>query len=158
MRFRLPNGRATNDSPSSKERHMAKTPDTFKSFVSREHSRLTKARDAALGRKKQLDRELSEIENELGAIRAYEQAKSKVPARPAAGRSVARAGRRAPRGEKRRSVLELIQKSGGLTRGEILASLGVKGNKSAEQSVSNALTALKKQNLVASRDRKYMAP
>ncbi len=139
---------------------MAKSPDTFKSFVSRERSRLTRARDSALNRKNKLDQELSEIENELSAIEAYEQAKKKAP-RKAAGRGgrrpSAKTGRRAPRGEKRRSVLELIQKSNGLTRGEILSTLGVKGDKSAEQSVSNALTALKKQNLVVSRDRKYVA-
>jgi DNA-binding transcriptional ArsR family regulator len=144
---------------SSKERQMAKTPETFKSFVTRERTRLTKARDAALSRKNQLDQEISEIDSELAAIMAYDQAKkkrmtgsAKVGRRPAA-----QSGKRAPRGEKRRAVLELIQKSGGLTRGEILSNLGVKGDKSSEQSVSNALTALKKQNLVASKDRKYVA-
>ena len=54
-------------------------------------------------------------------------------------------------------MLELIHKCKGLSRGEILSTLGVKGDKSAEQSVSNALTALKKQNLVVSKDRKYIA-
>jgi DNA-binding transcriptional ArsR family regulator len=139
---------------------MAKKPETFKSFVTRERSRLTRARDAALNRKNQLDRQLSEIEGELAAIQAYEQAKKMAPARTARGirRASVKTGRRAPRGEKRRAVLELIQKSDGLTRGEILSALGVKGDKSAEQSVSNALTALKKQNLVASRNRKYVAP
>ena len=138
---------------------MAKSPDTFKSFVSRERTRLTRARDSALSRKNKLDQELSEIESELSAIGAYEQAKKKAPRKPA-GRGrlpAAKPGRRAPRGEKRRSVLELIQKSNGLTRGEILSTLGVKGDKSAEQSVSNALTALKKQNMVVSKDRKYVA-
>ena len=139
---------------------MAKTPETFKSYVTRERSRLTKARDAARNRKIQIERELNEIESELEAIQAYEQAKKRTLSKaPRAGRrSSSGAGKRAPRGEKRRSVLELIQKSNGLTRGEILANLGVKGDKSAEQSVSNALTALKKQNLVASKDRKYVAP
>ena len=138
---------------------MAKSPDTFKSFVSRERTRLTRARDSARNRKNKLDQELSEIESELSAIEAYEQAKKSSPGK-AAGRgrrTSAKAGGRAPRGEKRRSVLELIQKSDGLTRGEILSTLGVKGDKSAEQSVSNALTALKKQNLVVSKDRKYVA-
>ena len=139
---------------------MARNPETFKSFVSRERTRLTRARDAARNRKQQLDRELSTIENELAAILAYEQVKNKAPARASqkTRRATAKTGRRAPRGEKRRTVLELIQKSNGLTRGEILANLGVKGDKSAEQSVSNALTALKKQNLVASKDRKYVSP
>jgi DNA-binding transcriptional ArsR family regulator len=139
---------------------MAKSPETFKSYVSRERSRLTKARDAARTRKNRLEQELSEIESELAAIQAYEQAKKKTPGKAARGgrRPAAKAGKRAPRGEKRRAVLDLIKKSEGLTRGEILSRLGVKGDKSAEQSVSNALTALKKQNLVASRDRKYVAP
>ena len=136
---------------------MAKTPETFKSYVSRERTRLTKARDAARNRKARLDQELSEIESELTAIQAYERAKKGKAARGGRRASV-KTGRRAPRGEKRRAVLELIQKSKGLTRGEILSTLNVKGDKSAEQSVSNALTALKKQNLVASRDRKYVAP
>jgi DNA-binding transcriptional ArsR family regulator len=137
---------------------MAKKPETFKSFVSRERTRLRKARDAAVSRKSELDRQLSEIERELAAIQAYEQVKQGKPARTVkrAGRPATKA-RRAPRGEKRRAVLDLIQSSKGLTRGEILATLGVKGNKSAEQSVSNALTALKKQNLVTSRDRKYVS-
>jgi DNA-binding transcriptional ArsR family regulator len=139
---------------------MAKTPDTFKSFVSRERTRLRKARDAALNRKTRIDQQLNEIESELTAIQAYEQAKKGVSAKPTRGgrRPSTGNGKRAPRGEKRRAVLALIQKSEGLTRGEILSNLGVKGNKSAEQSVSNALTALKKQNLVASRDGKYVAP
>jgi DNA-binding transcriptional ArsR family regulator len=139
---------------------MAKQPETFKSYVSRERARLTRARDTARNRKNRLEQELSEIESELAAIQAYEQAKKKTPGKAARGgrRPVAKAGKRAPRGEKRRAVLELIKKSEGLTRGEILSRLGVKGDKSAEQSVSNALTALKKQNLVASRDRKYVAP
>jgi len=139
---------------------MAKSPETFKSYVSRERTRLTKARDAARNRKNQINRELSEIESELAAIQAYEQAKKKTSGKAARGgrRPAAKAGKRAPRGEKRRAVLELIKKSEGLTRGEILSRLGVKGDKSAEQSVSNALTALKKQSLVASKDRKYVAP
>ena len=139
---------------------MAKSPETFKSFVGRERIRLSKARDAAVNLKNKLERELSDIASELAAILAYDQAKRKTPARAvkSSRRPAAKAGRRAPRGEKRRAVLELIQKSNGLTRGEILSNLGVKGDKSSEQSVSNALTALKKQNLVASRDRKYVAP
>lgn len=139
---------------------MAKQPETFKAYVGRERARLTRARDAARNRKNRIEQELSEIESELAAIHAYEQAKKKAPGKPARGgrRSVAKAGKRAPRGEKRRSVLDLVRKSEGLTRGEILEKLGVKGDKSAEQSVSNALTALKKQNLLASKDRKYVAP
>jgi hypothetical protein len=45
----------------------------------------------------------------------------------------------------------------GLTRGEILERMGLKGDKSGEMSVSNALTALTKANRVVRRDGKYVA-
>jgi len=52
---------------------------------------------------------------------------------------------RAPRrGTRREQLLNLIRESNGLSRGEILESMGLKGNKIGEMSVSNALTALTK--------------
>jgi hypothetical protein len=45
----------------------------------------------------------------------------------------------------------------GLTRGELLEKMGLKGNKSGEMSVSNALTALTKSNQVVRKDGKYIA-
>jgi hypothetical protein len=52
--------------------------------------------------------------------------------------------------------LALIRENaGGLTRGEIIERMGLKGNKSGEMSVSNALTALTKGNQVSRRDGKY---
>jgi hypothetical protein len=47
--------------------------------------------------------------------------------------------------------------AGGLSRGELLQKLGLKGDMSGEISVSNALTALTKDNHVARRDGKYHA-
>ena len=44
----------------------------------------------------------------------------------------------------------------GLSRGEILERIGLKGNKSAQKSVSNALTALTKNSQVFRRDGKYV--
>jgi hypothetical protein len=44
----------------------------------------------------------------------------------------------------------------GLSRGEILDKLGLKGNKQGEMSVSNALTALTKTNQVVRKDGKYV--
>ena len=43
----------------------------------------------------------------------------------------------------------------GATRGELLERLGVKGNKAGEQSVSNALNALKKSGKIDSADGKW---
>ena len=54
-------------------------------------------------------------------------------------------------------MLRIIKQSHGVTRGEILEKMGLKGNKSGEMSVSNALTALTKNKQVARRDRKYVA-
>ena len=45
----------------------------------------------------------------------------------------------------------------GLARGEILERMGLKGDKSGEMSVSNALTALTKANQVTRRDGLYVA-
>jgi hypothetical protein len=45
----------------------------------------------------------------------------------------------------------------GLTRGEILEKMGLKGDKSGEMSVSNALTALSKGNQITRQDGKYVS-
>lgn len=51
--------------------------------------------------------------------------------------------RKARRGEKRQAVFDVIKEHPeGLTRGEVLQLIGVNGDKSGEQSVSNALSAL----------------
>ena len=136
---------------------------TFASFIKKERARLDKARKDALANKTAVDKEIESIERELTALDAYQQAKG-TPARRAPGkrgpakRGPAKARRTTGRrGEKRQAVLDLIQKNPvGLSRGEILIQLGVKGNRSAEQSVSNALSALKKSEKVNSREGKYV--
>jgi hypothetical protein len=56
----------------------------------------------------------------------------------------------------RGTLLQLIKDNPeGLSRGNILEFLHVKGNKAAETSVSNALHALIKRNEVVRRERKY---
>ena len=55
------------------------------------------------------------------------------------------------------AVLQLLrQHPGGLTRHQILDKLGLKGNKSGEQSISIALSALTQSDKVSPRDRKYV--
>jgi len=69
------------------------------------------------------------------------------------------AGTRAPHGSRRDALIELIgQNPGGLTRGEIIERMGLKGSKSGEMSISNALTALKKHNQVRHENQKYLPP
>jgi hypothetical protein len=79
-----------------------------------------------------LDRELEALERELTAIEAYDKATE--------GKAKAVQKRvRSRRGKKRQAILEIVsQHSDGLSRGEILNLIGVKGDKSGEQSVSNA--------------------
>jgi hypothetical protein len=142
---------------------------TFANFIKKERARLDKARKDALASKAAVDKELASIEQELTALDAYRQAKDGPAGRTAAKRASAKRGpakragangaRRASgrRGEKRQAVLNLIKQNPvGLSRGEILVQMGVKGNRSAEQSVSNALSALKKADKVNSREGKYV--
>jgi hypothetical protein len=137
---------------------------TFASFIKKERVRLDKARKDALANKAAVESELASIEQELTALDAYRQAKDGPAGRTAgkrasAKRAGANGGRRPTgrRGEKRQAVLNLIKQNPvGLSRGEILVQMGVKGNRSAEQSVSNALSALKKSEMVNSREGKYV--
>jgi hypothetical protein len=143
---------------------------TFATFIRKERARLDKSRKDALAQQAAIDKELQAIERELTALDAYQQAKGAtgkgvaVKRAPMAGKAAAKrtfkgGGRRGPgrRGEKRQAVLDLVrQHPAGLSRGEILIQLGVKGNKSAEQSVSNALSALKKSAKLNSREGKYV--
>jgi len=129
--------------------------DTFQDFITRDRERLHAEREAIFNQQHELENKLAVINNELRAIDAYEAAKIGKPA------STRQTGiRRAPRarsGSKRELLLQVIKDGGGLTRGDILEKMGLKGNKQGEMSVSNALTALIKGNQVARRDGKYVA-
>jgi hypothetical protein len=135
---------------------------TFANFIKKERARLDKARKDALASRATVESELASIEQELVALDAYRQAKDgpgHIAARRGPKRQGANGARRASgrRGEKRQAVLDLIKQNPvGLSRGEILVQMGVKGNRSAEQSVSNALSALKKSEKVNSREGKYV--
>ena len=131
-------------------------PETFQTFVQRERERLNKERETINNQQHELETKLAEINREFAAIEAYEAAKS--------GKSVgkrASGSRRAPqarKGSKRDGILKVIKANpAGLTRGEILEKMGLKGDKPGEMSVSNALTALTKGNQVARQDGKYVA-
>lgn len=125
---------------------------TFETFVEQERERLGKARDAALARQKEIDDELAAIDRELLAIAAYEQAKrGKLPAKPRAPRQPGRRG-------KRETVLEEVKKHpDGITRAELLEVMNLKGDKSGEQFVSNALSALKQDGKLSVDGKKYLA-
>jgi hypothetical protein len=127
---------------------------TFETFIDQERERLSKERETIVAQQHALAEQLATIDRELSAINAYEAAKQ------GKGPSSTRQ-RRAPqgrRGSKRNALLGIIKSNpGGLTRGEILEKMGLKGDKSGAMSVSNALTALSKANQVVRRDGKYIA-
>ena len=127
---------------------------TFATFMEQERERLSKERETIFAQQQALAEQLAALSRELSAIDAYEAAKQgKAASQPRQ--------RRAPqgrRGSKRNALLGIIKSNpGGLTRGEILEKMGLKGDKSGAMSVSNALTALSKANQVVRRDGKYIA-
>ena len=125
----------------------------FPEFIARERERLRAEREQVFSRQEELQRELDAINREFAAIEVYETAKTGKNARQApAGRQP-----RAHRGSRREALLELIRQSDGLSRGEILERMGLKGDKSGEMSVSNALTALTKSNQLRREGGKYRA-
>jgi hypothetical protein len=125
----------------------------FPDYIARERDRLRAEREQIFSQQEELQRKLDAVNREYAAIEAYETAKTGKAARQAsAGRQS-----RARRGSRREALLELIRQSDGLSRGEILEQMGLKGDKSGEMSVSNALTALTKSNQVLRDGGKYRA-
>src|ERR1051325_4201831 len=140
--------------------------DTFQEYVERERDRLDAERQGILQQQREIDKRLDEIDRELQAVDAYEAAKTgravatrgrgqRSGGQRASGGSGQRQGRR---GSKREELLRVIREGNGLTRGEILERMGLKGNKAGEMSVSNALTALAKSDQIRRGEgRKYYA-
>jgi hypothetical protein len=141
----------------------------FADIMQRERDRLNREREEIVNQQKDLENKLTEINHEFAAIDAYEAAKSGkavTPSRqPRAPRKsgmpinqlAADTGARAKPGTRREAVLNVIgENPNGLSRGEILERIALKGNKSAQKSVSNALTALTKNSQVLRREGKYV--
>lgn len=127
--------------------------ESFEQMIEQERARLGKLREDLRAQQQTIVGQLADIEKELAAIAAYEQAKLGVPGRqPRAAK-----GTRVPRGAQREEVLALIKASPDLTRGEIIERLGVKGDKPKEQGVSNALAAMKKAGVIRADEGKYTA-
>jgi len=123
----------------------------FAEYIARERDRLRAEREQIFNQQEELQRRLDAVNREYAAIEAYETAKTGKAARqePAARQ------RQTRRGSRREGLLELIRQSNGLSRGEILERMGLKGDKSGEMSVSNALTALAKSNQIRREGGKY---
>jgi hypothetical protein len=141
----------------------------FGEVMRRERERLTREREEILNQQKELEDKLNEISRELAAIDAYEAAKTGKAATPIRQRrglgksevstrqSSAEIRPRTRVGGRREVLLKVIgENPNGLRLGEIFEHMGLKGDKSAEKSISNALTALTKNNQVSRREGKYV--
>lgn len=118
----------------------------FSTFITQERERLNGLRDDALTRKQQIDQELSQINQELVAIEAYEAAKVGKPKPRTTG--TRRTGQR-------QAVLEVIkQHPDGISPSGIRDALDL-NDKSGSQSVSNALSALRKKSLIVQENGLY---
>jgi hypothetical protein len=126
----------------------------FFDYMTRERDRLRAEREKIFDQQQELQRKLDAINREFAAIEAYEAAKTGKAAR--SGNVSAGRQQRARRGSRREELLNLIREGNGLSRGEILERMGLKGDKSGEMSVSNALTALTKRNEVRREGGKYL--
>lgn len=123
----------------------------FADYVATERDRLTNRRESLLANQRQLAHDIAAIEAEFEAIKAYERAKP-------GHKSNSAISTRAPRsGSKRTAVLELIGNNAGMSRGQLIDALGARGDKSAEMSISNALTALTKGSQVVREHGQYFA-
>lgn len=132
--------------------------ETFEMFVQRERARLHGEREAIFTQQQELETKLVDINRQLSAIDAYEAARAGKPLPARQGRATGTRSARGTRsGSKRDALLKVIRDGGGLTRGQILEKMGLKGDKSGEMSISNALTALTKANQVARKEGKYIA-
>jgi hypothetical protein len=141
----------------------------FADVMQRERERLSREREEVINQQRDLENKLTGINRELAAVDAYQAAKTGKPATPgrqprgprsgaaAVKQPSAEIGARPRAGSRREALLQVIREQpSGLSRGEIFVRMGLKGNKPAEKSVSNALTALTKGNQVFRRDGKYV--
>jgi hypothetical protein len=127
---------------------------TLHDVITKDKERLNSERAAIRGQQRELEKKLAEIDREYAAIDAYETAKS---GKSSARKTGARSAPRARNGSRREAILAVVAENpDGLTRGELLEKMGLKGNKSGEMSVSNALTALAKGKKVARKGNKYV--
>ena len=129
--------------------------DDFATYIEGQRKML-KERHSSLIKHKELllaaaDKEIREVEKELVAIDAYERAKT--------GKAAPASTTRVRRGSRREEIVNALRDSpAGMSRGDLLERFGLKGDKSGEMSVSNALTALTKSGQVIREAGKYHVP
>ena len=123
-------------------------------FIARQREALINQREELLNQQRALQDQLEQLDEMLTKFDVFEGKQVRGRKQTRSSKGDGGSGRR---GSKRDELLGVIRDGHGLTRGEILEKMGLKGNKSGEMSVSNALTALTKNNQVRRDGRKYLA-
>lgn len=125
-------------------------PTTLTDFFTEQREKFQKQRDDARAK-------LEEAETELRALDAYDAAK-KAKAFKASDSDGPKNPRKPRDSGKRIKVLQLVQEfPDGATSSELQERLGIKGDKKATQSLSNALSALKRDNKIILENGTYRA-
>ncbi|MFO1086758.1 MAG: hypothetical protein U1E21_19570, partial [Reyranellaceae bacterium] len=132
--------------PRRKGNHMSQLP--LPQQMAAERERIGKLKAELNAKIAEFRSQLEDLDIELHAITAYERAKAGKASAPSTGTRIAR-------GTKRSAVLTIISNNPGLTRGEIIDRMGIKGQKSEEQALSNMLANLKKYGNVTAEAGKY---
>ena len=128
----------------------------FSEHDSTERERLLKERDGAAKTLAETTERLQTLERQLEAVDAYAKIMGPAPKarRPRAKAQPRRRGRRNT--GRAAAIRETIQNSPeGISRAGIIEALDCKGDKAAEQAVSNLLSNLKKSGAVAHEGRIY---
>ena len=127
----------------------------FAAHIEQVRERLNSERATLLNERSAIDEKLDEINREFAAIDAYESAKAGKQEQPVRRNDAPRARR----GSRRESLMQIIGASPvGMSRGDILDHMGLKGDKAGEMSISNALTALTKSSQLMREGGKYFIP
>lgn len=132
--------------------------------VREERDDLHRQREAIFAQQKDLEEKLADIDRKLRAYEVFEAAlRGQLPVELAPGPRRGRGGRTVMRPQsgggrrmgKTADILEFIKAASndGISRTELLDRLGAKGDKRAEQSLSNSLYSLRKQGLIQARER-----
>ena len=121
---------------------------TMEGAIARDRERLTAELADIERQEEQLAARRHEIQgmmDKVGALEAVLEGRVSIRGVQKPRARKPSSGQRAPRGQKRGEILDLIrQHEGGLSSGEIIDILGMRGDKKGSQSINNILANMKK--------------
>lgn len=124
---------------------------TFETFIEKERERLTKARQEAHTKRKEIDEKINGIDREMAAISAYEAAKKGKPLTSTTRAPRASTGKRGQFGARDAVLHEVNKHPSGISATDVRKALGLDNvgdeaqQKRASQFVANALSYYKRE-------------